>query len=154
ADMTDILITPLVVPASADAPDAGEFRAMVDLGNRAAELDAGISDLSDTAEQLLPSWLDESDHLHRGFIARRGGVIVGAASVTTATEQGATSAEFDLMLLPPHAEDGVGAALLQRVEEESRALGRSTLQSWTLHPASEGERMLTPGTGWGRVATT
>lgn len=152
--MTDIVITPMIVPLTADAPDATEFRAMVDLGNRAAELDAGIDDLDDTAEEVLPSWLDQTDRLRRGFIARRAGEIVGAAAITTATEQGTTSAELEFMILPPHWAVGVGSALLARLESEASALDRRALQTWTLHPAAGGERMLTPATGWGEIATT
>lgn len=152
--MSDISITPLVIPATADAADSAEFRAMVELGNRAAELDAGIDDLRDTVEQVLPSWLDQSDRIRRGFIARRRGEIVGAGSLTTATQHGTTAAEIELMLLPAHAQDGVGAALLERLEREARVLGRRVLQTWSLHPASGGERMLTPATGWGEVAAT
>src|SRR5690606_12206136 len=51
--MTGIVITEMVVPPAADAPDAGEFRAMVDISNRVAEADTGIDDLNDTPEQLL-----------------------------------------------------------------------------------------------------
>src|SRR5690606_6193491 len=58
--MTDIVITPTVIPATADAPDATDIGAMVAMGNQAAELDAGIDDLRHTAEQMLPSWLDQS----------------------------------------------------------------------------------------------
>lgn len=152
--MNDIIITPMVVPASVGAADAAEFRAMVDLGNRAAESDAGIADLSDTAEQLLPYWLDQSDRIRRGFIARIAGEIVGAASVTTGKEQGTTSAELEVMVLPPHWQKGVGSALLERLEQEARTLGRLALQCWTLHPATGGERMRTPATGWGEVAMT
>jgi hypothetical protein len=152
--MTDIVVTPMVVPAAADAPDATEFRAMVELGNQAAELDAGIDDLSDTPEEVLPSWLDQSDRIRRGFIARRGGEILGAASITTSTQPGTTAAEIELMFLPPHGSDGVAAVLLDRLEQEAGVLGRSILQAWTLHPAAGGERMLTPATGWGEVAST
>ncbi|SJN18247.1 GCN5-related N-acetyltransferase [Microbacterium esteraromaticum] len=149
-----ITITPMIVPAHADAADSTEFRAMVALGNQAAELDAGISDLSDTAEEMLPVWLDQSDRIRRGFIARCDGEIVGAASISTATEQGTTTAEIELVFLPPHGEDGVGSALVERLEQEARVLRRSVLQTWTLHPAAHHERMLTPATGWGSVATT
>jgi hypothetical protein len=152
--MTDIVITPMVVPPTADAPDATEFRAMVELGNKAAELDAGIDDLRDTPEQMLPSWLDQSDRIHRGFIARRHGEIVGAATIATSTQAGTTAAEFDVIFLPTPGRDGVGAALLERVEQEALVLDRSILQTWTLHPAAGGERMLTPATGWGEVAAT
>lgn len=152
--MTDIVITPMVIPTSVDAGDATEFRAMVDIGNRMARSDGGIDDLDDTAEQLLPSWLDQTDRLRRGFIARSDSEILGAASLTTAVAEGTTSAELELMVIPPHMASGAGRHLLGRLEQEAREVGRSALQCWTLHPAAPGERMLVPLTGWGTAAAT
>ncbi|MGM7677910.1 GNAT family N-acetyltransferase [Microbacterium sp. A94] len=148
------IITDLVIPASLDTIDAAEFRAMVDLGNRMAQLDSGIDDLDDTPEQLLPSWLDQTDRTRRGFIARRDGQIVGAAEITTSNAVGTTSAEIGFMALPDELAGAVGQALLERVEQEARVLERSALQTWSLHPAAPDERMLTPATGWGEVAST
>lgn len=150
----ELTITEMVVPESVDAPDAGDFHAMVALGNRMAELDAGIDDLSDTAEQLLPSWLDQTDRLRRGIIARRGEEIVGAAGLTTSAHQGTTSADLEILVVPPHWEIGVGQALLERLELEARLLDRPVAQVWTLHPAAPGARLLTPATGWGGVSST
>jgi GNAT superfamily N-acetyltransferase len=150
----DLIITEMVIPTRVDAADAADFRAMVELGNRSAELDAGISDLDDTPAQMLPGWLDQTDRLRRGYIARRGGEIVGAATLMTATAAGTASAEVELMVMPPHWETGVGLALLERIEQEARELGRSVVHLWTLHPTARAERMLTPATGWGEIAPT
>lgn len=152
--MTRFTITPMVVPQRADAVDAVEFRAMVDLGNRCAALDAGIDDLDDTAEQMLPGWLDETDRVRRGFIARAGAEIVGAASITTSTAMGTTAADLELMVVPPHWDNGVAQALLTRLEQAARQLERSALQVWTLHPTTRAESMLTPATGWGAASPT
>ncbi|CAH0181345.1 MULTISPECIES: GNAT family N-acetyltransferase [unclassified Microbacterium] len=152
--LVDLVITDMIVPTRADASDGAEFRAMVELGNRSAELDAGIDDLSDTPEQVLPGWLDQTDRLRRGFIARRGGEIVGAAVLTTASAAGTTAAELELMVVPPHWQTGVGRALLERTEQEANALGRTVLHLWTLHPTTRTDGMLSPATGWGEVAPT
>lgn len=152
--MTEITITPLTVPDAPDSADAAEFRAMIEIGNRMARIDSGTSDLDDTIESVLPSWHDRKDGLHHGFIARRGGTIVGAASIESSLAPGTTTAEVQFSVLPDEIADGVGQALLQRIETEARALGRTSLQSWTLHPASPGPNPLTPATGWGRVAGT
>ncbi|MCS3842408.1 GNAT family N-acetyltransferase [Microbacterium sp. AK031] len=152
--MSEIIITDLVVPERLDAPEAAEFHAMVAIGNRQAELDAGIDDLVETAEEQLPSWRDQTDRSHRGFIARRDGEIVGAAYLSTANDTQATSAEMGVIVIPPHWGSGVEQALLDRVERTARELGRASVLTWTLHPATSDERMLTPTTGWGRVAAT
>lgn len=152
--ITELTITEVVVPESADAADAADFHALVDLSNALAALDAGIDDLNETAEERLPSWLDQTDRIRRGFLARRGGQIVGAAEISTATHSDTTSADLEISVLPTHAEAGVGQALLERLESEARALSRRSLQVWTLHPAARGDRMLRPATGWGEVAAT
>jgi len=153
--MTDITITDLVIPSRPDAPDAGDFRAMIELGNRAAQIDAGIDDLDETAGQALPQWLDQTDRLRRGFVARRGEDLLGVAMFTTATAKGTASGELEFMIVPPHWESGVGQALLERLEQEARDIGRTSLIVWTLHPATKtDEGTLTPATGWGRVAPT
>ncbi|WP_175986484.1 GNAT family N-acetyltransferase [Microbacterium tenebrionis] len=153
--MSDATITDLVIPSRADAEDGADFRAMVELSNRAAEIDAGIDDLSDTAEQVLPNWLDQTDRLRRGFVARKDGEVLGVAMITTATAEGTSSAELEFMMLPPQAQSGVGQALLERLEQAAREIGRTALMTWTLHPATPaGERALTPATGWGDVSPT
>lgn len=152
--MSEIIVTDLVVPERLDSPAAAGFHAMVQIGNRQAELDAGIDDLSETAEELLPSWRDQTDRSQRGFLASNDGEIVGAAFVSTANEEGATSAEIGVMVEPAHWGNGVEDALLERVERAVSELGRTSVQTWTLHPATSSARMLTPTTGWGRVATT
>jgi len=152
--MSAIIITDLVVPERLDVLEAADFHAMVAIGNRQAELDAGIDDLAETAEEQLPSWLDQTDRSHSGFIARRDGEIVGAAYLTTATDARATSAEMGVLVIPPHWGSGVEQALLEHVERTARELGRTSVQSWTLHPVTSDERILTPATGWGRVSST
>jgi hypothetical protein len=152
--MNEIVITPLVIPADADAPGAEEFRAMVELGNRMASEDAGIDDLADAPAQLLPGWQDQTDRIRRGFVARRDGEIVGASALVTAAAEGTTAADISLMVPPSNADAEAERLLLERVEEEARSLKRSVLQLWSLHPATHGPRTIAPRTGWGEVTPT
>lgn len=150
----EITITDMVVPASLDAPDADEFHAMITISNEQCVLDAGIDDLSETAEETLPRWLDRTDRTYRGFVARRGNTILGFAFLVTANEEGTKSGEANLLVIPPHWGTGAEQLLLDRLEQEAKALGRQTLQAWTLHPAGSSDRMLAPATGWGTVPST
>lgn len=152
--MSGIEIAPLVVPSSAEAADAADFRTMIDLGNRMARIDASTDDLDDTVEALLPPWLDQSDRIRRGFVARRDGVMVGAGDLETSPEPSAESAELSLSALPTEMAAGTGDALLARLEQEARALGRRVVQTWSLHPAAPGPAPLTPPTGAGAIAPT
>ena len=148
----ELTITEMVVPASVDAPNAAEFLAMVDVANEICVVDAETDDLYEQPAEMLPRWLDRSDATYRGYIARRGSEIVGAAYLKTSNEASSTTAESDIMVVPPHRASGVAQALLTRVEAEAKALGRTLLQVWTLHPATHTDRMLTPATGHGTVA--
>ncbi|MGW8483960.1 N-acetyltransferase family protein [Microbacterium sp. NPDC055903] len=147
----ELTITEMVVPASVDAPDAGEFHVMVDLNNALCLQETGIPDLSRTPEDMLPAWLDQTDRTYLTFVARRGTKIVGMVMFICANDEDAQSAELDLMVPSEHWGDGVEDALLARVEEEAQRRNRTSLQIWTLHRAQQTERMLVPPTGWGSV---
>lgn len=147
-------ITPMLVPAHADAAESQEFRAMISLGNRLAAEDTGITDLDETAAQNLPAWHEQRDRIRRGFIARRGGEIVGAGTLITSAGDHVTSAELELKVPSSAVDDGTGQELLTRLEHEARAMGRSILQLWTLHPADSGPDALVPRTGHGAITPT
>lgn len=149
-----ITISPLVVPRTLSDDDAGDFLAFAALNRRICDEEVGLPDLSPSAEELLPSWLDDTDTQEAGFVARVDGEILGMVSVAFAQEDGAQTAEIDLLVAEEHWGRGVEEALLARAEQESRSRGRSILQTWTLHRPIDAERMLTPGTGWGRIPAT
>src|SRR5690606_15802966 len=111
----ELTITEMVVPSSVDAKDSAEFLAMVDLANEICVVDAATDDLHEQPEEMLPRWLERSDVTHRGYIARRGEAIVGAAYLKTSNEPGSTTAESDILVVPPHRASGVAQALLTRV---------------------------------------
>ncbi|WP_309064452.1 GNAT family N-acetyltransferase [Microbacterium sp.] len=150
----ELTITPLTVPASLDAADAADFLAYAELNRRVCEHDAGIAELAPPAQELLPDWLDSTDRLQSGFIAHLQGRIVGTVTLSLPQEEGATTAEFDLLVEPDAWGQGVEEALLALAEDEARQLGRTSLQTWTLHRPGGTGRALVPATGWGRVHET
>ncbi|WP_309129413.1 GNAT family N-acetyltransferase [Microbacterium sp.] len=143
-------ISEMTVPDRLDAEDAADFHASVALNNAICLNDTGLADLESTAEELLPYWQDRTDTVRRTLLAREGDVIVGAVTLYHAVAE-PTSAEIDLMVLPENWGRGIEQALLARVEEEVRRLGRTVIQSWTLHRADRTGTMLTPATGWGQI---
>ncbi|WP_341974983.1 GNAT family N-acetyltransferase [Microbacterium sp. LTA6] len=151
---TTLTITPLSVPQSVDAPDAAEFLAYAELNRQICDEEAGLPGLAQKAVDMLPGWLDDTDEVSHGFVARRDGVIVGMVTVSFAQDEGASTAEFDLMVPHEHWGHGVEDALLTCAEDDARLADRRVLQTWTLHRPIEGPRMLTPKTGWGRVPAT
>lgn len=153
-NVSTIEIAPLTIPSSIDAEDAGDFLAYAALNRQICDEEAGLPDLAQKAVDMIPGWLDDSDEISRGHVARRGGEIVGMVTVSLAQDEGAGTAEFDLMVPRAHWGHGIEDALLARAEDDARLAGRRVLQTWTLHRPVEGERMLTPKTGWGRVPAT
>lgn len=150
----DVTITPLIIPTSLEAPDAGDFRAFGELNRLVCDDETGLPDLAPTAAQMLPSWQDSTDSLRRGFVARRGEDIVGMVTSTYAQEEGSRAAEFDILVRTVHTGTGVAERLLAVAEDDAREHGRDVLQTWTLHRAITTENMLVPRTGWGAIPRT
>lgn len=153
-DVTDhgpLTTRTMPVPDTVASSDAGPFLEMVRIGNAVCEADAGHDYLTQTPEEALGFWHDQTDWTQIGFIAERDGRIVGAVTLVLANEENATAVEFDLVVEPAHRGEGIEEALLTEAERESRARGRTVIQTWTLHrPHTDGERLV-PTTGWGSV---
>lgn len=146
-----LTITPLVVPASLDADDAADFRAYGALNQQICGELVGLPEIAPDAAQMLASWQDTTDRLCLGFVARRGDDVVGMASVEYDQEEGARTADVDVLVPREHFADGVADDLLAHVEGVARSRGRTTLQTWSLHRPVSAERMLVPPTGFGKV---
>ena len=151
---TPLTITPLVVPASLDAPDATDFLAFGELNRVICDEEVGLPHLAPTAAQMLASWQDDSDSLNIGYVARRGSDIVGMLSLVYAQDDGARAAEFDLLVPARFAFEGVAESLLLVAEEDARRRGRDVMQTWTLHRPAVTADVLVPKTGWGRISPT
>ncbi len=146
-----LTVTPLVVPASLDSPDAAMFLEMVRISNATARHDAGHPYLDEDAQESLGFWHDTADWTHVGFAAERAGRIIGVASLTLANEEDATTAEFDISIDPDHWDDGAQEPLLAAAEQAARELGRTTMQTWTLHRPDTPGPVLPSPTGFGSV---
>jgi GNAT superfamily N-acetyltransferase len=154
--MTDVSMRPVTItriapPVSVDAPDAGPFLEMVRLGNAVCLHDTGHDHLTQEPVEMLGFWHDQNYWGQDGFVAERDGRIIGALKLSYSKEEGATAIEFDLMVDPSHWGEGAEEALLSVVESEARSLGRSVVQTWTLHRPGAGGRRLEPSTGWGSI---
>jgi GNAT superfamily N-acetyltransferase len=152
--MTAITISPLAVPSSLNDEDAADFRLFGELSRQICDEHVGLPDLSPSAAEMLSEWEDATDSLHVGFVARMDGAVAGMVTLAYAQEEGAQTAEFDILVPEAQAGRGVERALLSRAEEDATSRGRSILQTWTLHRPQEQERMLMPTTGWGRIPAT
>ncbi|MFE6733801.1 GNAT family N-acetyltransferase [Microbacterium sp. NPDC057650] len=150
--MSDTLtIEQLVLPASAEGPEAADLRALTELNNAICREDADLTDLDFTPVEMLADLRDDADTVHRVFVVREGTRIAGACILNHALAE-PTSTDFDLMVLRADRGHGIEDALLARVEAETRALGRSIMQAWTLHRVTTTGETLVPATGWGAIA--
>ncbi|MFS0852251.1 N-acetyltransferase family protein [Microbacterium sp. 179-I 3D4 NHS] len=150
----DVTIDPLTVPRALEDADAGDFLRYGELGRQICDESTGIPQLAPTAAEMLSSWQDATDTLHTGFVARRGSEILGMVTVDYPQEEGALSAELDLLVPAVNWGRGIEEALLDRAESEARRHGRARLQLWSLHRPDASDDVLVPQTGWGRVPPT
>ncbi len=141
---------PLVVPASLDAPDAGDFLTMVDVRNRTYREISGHDDDAHTAEELLPHYQPNDYETRLCWVVVLDDTIVGRVGVDLPLETGSRSAYWLIELLPEVWGQGIGTAAHRLVEQTARAHGRTALQSWAQHPDAPGERLVPP-TGFGSI---
>lgn len=146
------VVVPVGVPRHIDGDDARDFRALADVFNTALHHDLGLDHLRWDAAEMLPAWQDQTDRLQAGFLAWKDGRPAGALALTAPREKGATELEFDLLALPDARRDGaVEDALLQRLLAEAARLGRTHVQTYTLHRADAGGERIGSPTGFGSV---
>lgn len=144
-------IAPVAVPARWDGEDGEDFRALADVFTRAMAHDLGSDHLRWVAAEALPSWHDQTYVRHEGFLARREDAVVGALQVSAPLEDDATEVEFDLLAAPEARGEGVEEALLDRLYVAASDLGRTVLQTWSLHPIDPAATQLAAPTGFGAI---
>jgi GNAT superfamily N-acetyltransferase len=112
----------------------------------------GNLDRTSSPPARLAGWRDTPYAASRNFFARVEGSIVGHASCQVALKDNVDTAWLHVDVLDGYRRDGIGTALLRRVEDVAKAQGRHVLQSYTEHPAGfEGAGRLDPATRVGGV---
>ena len=158
--MTDFTLERVVIPAHLDdANGAGstgagstgaDFIATVEVRN-AAEADGyGTDELSVTAAELLPVWLDRKYEPKQLFAARLNGRIVARAIFETRPLAEGNTAWVDVQVHPQFRRRGIGTALADQLETLATEDHRMNLVVSTVSKAVAGERLLSP-TGFGSV---
>ncbi|WP_417564556.1 GNAT family N-acetyltransferase [Microbacterium sp.] len=140
----------LVVPASVDAPDAGDFVAMVAVRNAIYREINGHDDERMSPTELLPRFTKQRYERTLMWLVVDGGEIVGRASVELPLADGSRVAFLNIELLRRTWGRGIGSAAHALLVATSVAHGRSVLQAWATHPDAPGSR-LEPPTGFGSV---
>jgi GNAT superfamily N-acetyltransferase len=128
-----IEIRPLLVPRTADAPDAAQFAEQQDLANAFEREVWGNDDFAITVQAALPEYLDEQFTRRLGFTAHEGDRMVGRGVVGIELDEGAKSSWCSIGVVADRRGEGIGTLLLRHAEELSIAEGRPVVRSYTQH---------------------
>jgi GNAT superfamily N-acetyltransferase len=148
------LIEPLVLPAAIASPDAGEFLEFVGLSDALVLETWGNPDRSSPAKARLQYWRDNPYTRLRLFFVRADGRMVARSWIRFGLQENVHTALLHVNVLAEYCGRGIGTTLLGHAEELAASLGRTTLQTFTEHPADfdpEDPRLLKPATGTGGV---
>lgn len=141
---------PLVLPARADAADAGEFRELARVRNTVYREITGRREEDLTPEALLPILRSRPERTTVGWVIRLDDRIVGRAVVNIPHEEGSRVAIAMIELLPEVWGRGIGSAVLPHIEAVAREHDRTVIQNWNEQQPSDGPRIDAP-TGFGSV---
>ncbi|WP_449408152.1 GNAT family N-acetyltransferase [Microbacterium maritypicum] len=147
---SEATLHPLVLPARADAADAGEFRELARVRNLVYREISGRDEQDLTPEALLPLLRSREERTTLVWAVRLGDEIVGRAVIDIPHEKDSRVAIATIELRPQAWGRGMGSAILPHVEAFARSHGRTVIQNWTEQPQSDGDR-LTARTGMGSV---
>lgn len=143
-------VRPLVIPASIDAEDAADFIALTAVRNIIYREISGDDDEAMTPAQLLPHYAPDPDETRIVHVVTVDDEIVGRVGIDVPHEAGSKVAYWLIELLESVQGRGLGRALYPLVEEAARVHGRTVLESWAEHPASDDPALAAP-TGFGEI---
>lgn len=148
------LIEPLVLPAGLDSPDAGDFLELGELCDALTLATWGNLDRATPPAARLQFWRDNTYRHIRLFFVRQAGRMVARSWLRFELQENLGSALLHVEVLEEFCGRGIGRALLGHAEALAAADGRTTLQSFTEHPAdydAGGPAVLRPATGTGAL---
>lgn len=143
-------LRPLVLPARADAPDAGEFRELARVRNIIYRELTGRDEQDLSAEALLPLLRSRRERTILVSTVRLEDEVVGRVVLDVPHDEGSRVLQATLELLPRVWGRGIGSAVLPYIEAVAREHGRTVIQSWFEQQASDEPRLEAP-TGYGSV---
>ena len=143
-----ITVEELVIPTSADAPDAADFAASVAINCDVEAEGYGHDELRISPAEALPWWQDP-DSPRRLFGVRVDGTLVARGMYDRIVSDPHTAWAM-VSVLAPYRNRGIGTALADVIEGHVRAEGRTKIIVYTVSPDAPGERLPSP-TGFGGV---
>ena len=140
----------VTIPATIDAPDAGDFVEMARVRNLVYAEINGNDDESVPADELLPNLQPTEYETRYLWVAVMHGEFVGRLAIDIPLEEGSIVAYWRIELLRAAGGQGIGTAAYALIEHTARTHGRTVLQSWATHPEIAGPRVVPP-TGFGSI---
>jgi GNAT superfamily N-acetyltransferase len=148
--VTVVSVDELVIPASIEAEDAGDFIEMTRVRNRISADTTGSLDLAVAPAELLPSWHEQRFEPKRMLVARVEGRIVGRA-IAELPLGDTPAAWITVEVLREFRRRGIGAALYASIEGVAVAAGKTVLQSFVVQDGEDSVERITAPTGFGSV---
>jgi GNAT superfamily N-acetyltransferase len=148
ADRHLITVREVTYPAGADDADV---RVSVDISNAVMADLVGHGELDGTYAEARGQWQPTPYGTNIRLLAEVAGIPVGRGYVGLPFPEAPDKAYVNVWVLPGHRGQGVGTALLRRIEAITAAHDRTRLQAWAMSPRPTGE-LLTARTGFGAVA--
>lgn len=138
----------LSVPDSLDGPGGADFAATIDVRNAVETHLYGTPDVAFPADEILIHWHNPHEP-QRLFVVRDGDAIV-ARGILGWQLDSTEVAWITIQVLPGHLGRGIGGALHEVLERESRDGGFDRMVAYAVSPDGPGERLVPP-TGFGSV---
>ena len=147
---TTVLVDEPTIPRAVGGVGWDDFVAQHDVGVAVEAHAYGTDELALTAEEALPTWLNQRFEPRRLLVARTDGVIVGRATLETLPSSGSDVGWLLVQVLPQWRRRGIGAMLAVRLEALAAASGCRTLIVYAPSPLGPGPTLASP-TGSGAV---
>lgn len=147
-------IEPLRLPASLESNDAADFLEFSALSDALVMETWGNLDRATPPEGRIQYWKDDAYSRMQFFFVRIDGRMVARSWIRFEQQENLGSATLHVDVLNAHTGRGIGRALLSHAEALAAAAGRTTLMTFTEHPAdfdADGLDVLKPATGTGAL---
>lgn len=139
------------IPQSLEVADDDLFHAIVDIQNQVSLDIMGPAAGAMTLNDMLVAVQDQTYTKIRLFVARRDTSPVGVAYIAWSTEADTRVSWFSINVLPAERNQGVGNALLDRLDAIARDSGRPVVQGQGMHRAIDDSDRIASPTGFGSL---
>jgi GNAT superfamily N-acetyltransferase len=146
-----VAVEELAIPGSLDDMRGADFQAIV--GVRNAIIREYMGEVADTTsvDEFFAGMMDQTDERNRMFIARHNDVPIAYAMLFWSVEPDTRVSWLDVNVHPDHRSQGIGSALLDRLEAIGRDAGRPVAQGGGKHRPWHPGPVLASPTGFGEL---